>query len=48
MGLVYLPTYTIKINHSCIGKYASPDPMGMGKLIESVFQVPFFPIKKLP
>ena len=24
MGPVYLPTFTIKINHSCIGKYTIP------------------------
>ena len=30
--MVYLPTFTIKINHSCIGKYTSPmDPMGRKK-----------------
>ena len=29
MGLVYLPTFTIQIHHSCIGIHASPmDPMG--------------------
>ena len=29
MGLVYLPTFIIKINHSCIGKYTIPmDGMG--------------------
>ena len=27
---IYLPTFTIKINYSCFGKYTSPmDPMGM-------------------
>ena len=29
MGLVYLPTFSIRINHSWIGKYTIPmDPMG--------------------
>ena len=29
MGLVYLPTFTVKINHSWIGKYTSSmDPLG--------------------
>ena len=29
MGLVYLPTFTIRINHSCIGIYTIPmDPAG--------------------
>ena len=28
--MIYLPTFTIKINHSCIGKYTRPmDPMGI-------------------
>ena len=27
MGLVYLPTFTIKINHSWIGKYTVNRPM---------------------
>ena len=32
MGLVYLPTFTIK-NLPNVGKYSSPmDPMGMDKL----------------
>ena len=30
MGLVYLPTFTIKINHSCRQIYNRPmDPLGM-------------------
>ena len=33
MGLVYLPTFSEKINHSWIGKYTSPmDPLGLQSL----------------
>ena len=39
MGLVYLPTFTIAINHPWIGKYTSPmDPMGLFAWISTVFR----------
>ena len=38
----YLPTFTIKINHSFIRKYTSPmDPMGVGRLSLEFFETCF-------
>ena len=38
MGLVYLPTFTIKISH--VGKYTSPmDPMGLGVFLFFFFRI---------
>ncbi len=42
MGLVYFPTFAIKINHSCrYSKYASPMD-GMGQEVTSEDKVPVF------
>ena len=54
MGLVYLPAFTIKTNHSCIGKYTSPmDPIGMVNVgryipVPSIWANDSFPKTKLP
>ena len=39
--MVYLPTFPIEINHSCIGEYTSPmDGLGMGILINHEIRIP--------
>ena len=44
MGLVYLPTFTIKISYSCtVGKYTSPMDPGM----EMSWELSFDPIAML-
>ena len=43
MGLVYLPTFTIKIYYINVGTYTSPmDPMGNGWENASLFQNGYF------
>ncbi len=43
MGLVYLPTFTIKINHSWIGKYTFRPMDGMGnELTNCKFYIVFW------
>ena len=42
MGREYLPTFTIKINHSCRYKYTSPmDPMGYIYIYHPISNDPF-------
>ena len=48
MGLLYVPTFTIKINHSWIGTYTVRPMDGMGLLIpwKSIFSMSFLMIPK--